>query len=179
VTWFRVDDNLAHHAKTLAAGNAAMGLWVRAGSWAAHHLTGGVIPDAVIPSLGTRQQANALVAAGLWARQEDCFVFWEWDERNPTPQEVAEARAAKFKKKSEAGKLGGIASGVARRNNAKQTRSKREAGASFETKQNGSKTKPLPHPTQAQPASACVSLQREVEVDVTTYVAGAFLRAVE
>lgn len=33
MSWFKVDDHLAFHRKTLAAGNEAMGLWVRAGSW--------------------------------------------------------------------------------------------------------------------------------------------------
>lgn len=29
--WFKVDDTLALHGKVVAAGNPAMGLWVRAG----------------------------------------------------------------------------------------------------------------------------------------------------
>ena len=41
MTWFRVDDTLAMHPKVYAAGNAAMGLWVRAGAWSMQQLTDG------------------------------------------------------------------------------------------------------------------------------------------
>lgn len=33
--WFRVDDSLDTHPKAIAAGNEAMGLWVRCGAYAA------------------------------------------------------------------------------------------------------------------------------------------------
>ncbi|PCN46988.1 hypothetical protein Csp2054_14185 [Curtobacterium sp. 'Ferrero'] len=94
--WFKVDDNLAFHPKVLAAGNAAMGLWVRAGSWAAQQLTDGVIPDSILPSLGTRKQADALVAAGLWTRADGAWRFHEWnaDGRQPTRARVEADRAA-------------------------------------------------------------------------------------
>jgi len=41
--WFKVDDTLAFHAKVVAAGNAAMGLWVRAGAHSMQQLTDGFI----------------------------------------------------------------------------------------------------------------------------------------
>ena len=50
--WFRVDDNLGFHHKVIAAGNPAMGLWVRAGSVCASQLTDGFVPDHMIASLG-------------------------------------------------------------------------------------------------------------------------------
>ena len=31
--WFNVDDGFAFHRKAVRAGNAAIGLWTRAGSW--------------------------------------------------------------------------------------------------------------------------------------------------
>src|SRR5690606_8541448 len=93
---FKVDDNLAFHPKVLRAGNAAMGLWVRAGSWSAQQLTDGEIPDEILPSLGTVKQAEALVAAGLWDRAADAWSFHEWngDGRQPTRESVEAERAA-------------------------------------------------------------------------------------
>lgn len=92
--WFKVDDNLAFHAKTVAAGNAAMGLWVRAGSWSAQQLTDGLIPNHLVSSLGNQAQAKKLVEAGLWEKVAGGYRFWEWTERNPTRDQVEEERAA-------------------------------------------------------------------------------------
>ena len=52
MVWFRVDDNLGFHHKVIAAGNPAMGLWVRAGSVCASQLTDGFVADHMIASLG-------------------------------------------------------------------------------------------------------------------------------
>lgn len=94
MTWFKVDDNLAFHRKVVAAGNAAMGLWVRAGSWCAQHLTDGFIPDQIVIMLGTRPQASRLVKSGLWAQVPGGFIFHEWNEngRQPTAQKVRDLR---------------------------------------------------------------------------------------
>jgi hypothetical protein len=62
--WFRVDDNLAFHAKAIAAGNAAMGLWVRAGAWAMQQLTDGEIPRHMAQQMGTRGEIKRLVDSG-------------------------------------------------------------------------------------------------------------------
>lgn len=92
MTWFKVDDSLDYHPKALAAGNAALGLWVRAGSWAARQLTDGFVPEGVATSLGTRKQADQLVAAGLWHKVLGGYVFHEWTERQPTRDEVETRR---------------------------------------------------------------------------------------
>lgn len=109
--WFKVDDNLAFHAKTVAAGNAAMGLWVRAGSWSAQQLTDGFVPDHLIPSLGNVSQARRLCDVRLWHREDGGYRFHQWSDegRQPTRKETerrreedrvrkAEARAAKAAK---------------------------------------------------------------------------------
>lgn len=96
MVWFKVDDNLAFHQKTLAAGNAAMGLWVRAGSWSGQTLSDGFVPDEMVKQLGTRSQAEKLVEVGLWRRLKTGFAFHEWDERQPTKAQVeADREAAK------------------------------------------------------------------------------------
>ncbi len=91
--WFKVDDQLAFHRKALMAGNAAMGLWVRAGSWAAQQLTDGIIPDDLLSSLGSRYQADRLVKAGLWEREPGGYRFVNWHEWQPTRAEVEKRRA--------------------------------------------------------------------------------------
>lgn len=91
--WFKVDDQLAFHRKALVAGNPAMGLWVRAGSWCANQLNDGHVPDHVIPTLGTRAQAKRLVDAGLWCQEPDGYHFHDWGTWQPTKAEVEKRRA--------------------------------------------------------------------------------------
>jgi hypothetical protein len=141
MTWFKVDDGLAFHAKVVQAGNAAMGLWVRAGSWSAQQLTDGFIPEQIALTLGGKGQVTALVAAGLWVVVEGGYQIHDYLSYNPTADEVRADQARKHEAKVRAGRAGGVASGVARR---KHTRSSDEA----EAKQNGSETKPRPVPTR-------------------------------
>ena len=94
IPWFKVDDNLAFHAKSVAAGNPAMGLWVRAGSWCAQQLTDGFIPDHMLAALGTKQQAERLVSQKLWDRAEGGYRFHAWGERQPSKGDVEAERAA-------------------------------------------------------------------------------------
>lgn len=99
--WFKVDDNLAFHQKTIQAGNAAMGLWVRAGSWSAQSLTDGFIPNAIARQLGTKSQIDKLVTARLWTKRSDGYTFHEWDQRQPLKEDVEADRAATRKRVSE------------------------------------------------------------------------------
>lgn len=92
--WFKVDDNLAFHHKVVAAGNPAMGLWVRCGSLCAQQLTDGFVPDHMIATVGTKAQAEKLVAVGLWDRAEGGYRFHEWDARQPSKASVEAERAA-------------------------------------------------------------------------------------
>jgi len=93
--WFRVDDNLALHTKVLTAGNGAMGLWVRAGSWSMQQLTDGHIPTQVARQLGTRAEASRLVTAGLWVETEGGYDFHEWVGRQPSARDVRQAAEVK------------------------------------------------------------------------------------
>lgn len=86
MTWFKVDDNLAHHWKVTAAGNAAIGLWVRAGAWSMQNLTDGHIPMHVLRTLGTKTQAERLVWAGLWNPDPlDGYRFHQFNQRGRQP----------------------------------------------------------------------------------------------
>lgn len=103
--WFKVDDNLAFHAKVIAAGNAAMGLWVRAGSWSAQQLTDGHIPAHMIASLGKPAEAKRLVDVRLWHEVEGGYEFHQWTDegrRQPTREEVETKRAEDRERKAAA-----------------------------------------------------------------------------
>lgn len=102
--WFKVDDNLAFHHKAVAAGNAAMGLWVRAGSWSAQQLTDGFVPDHMIATLGNRAQARRLCDVRLWHQIEGGYQFHEWSDagRQPTRAETESRREDDRKRKAEA-----------------------------------------------------------------------------
>ncbi|MFE4059488.1 mucin-2 [Streptomyces sp. NPDC059096] len=104
MTWFKVDDTAHAHPKLLKAGNAALGLWVRAGAYAAQHLTEGVIPGVVAQLYGTAPQARKLVASGLWhPHGHDCtrckqppagdFVMHDFLIYNPSRARVEDDRA--------------------------------------------------------------------------------------
>lgn len=94
--WFKVDDNFAFHAKCVAAGNSAVGLWVRAGSWAMQQLTDGFVPRHIARTLGSNAEAKRLVEAGLWVEKDDGYIFHEWADRQPSRVQVeADREAAK------------------------------------------------------------------------------------
>lgn len=95
MTWFKVDDTLGSHPKARAAGLAAMGLWVTAGAWSSQHLTEGFVPDWYVNSWpsGQKRAAN-LVQSGLWIEAEAGFIFHQWEERNPSKEQVEAERAA-------------------------------------------------------------------------------------
>lgn len=88
MVWFRVDDNLALHPKVIEAGNAAMGLWVRAGAWSAANMTDGYIPARVALHLGSRNLCARLVKSGLFEEAVDGFQFHQWDEKNFTKNQL-------------------------------------------------------------------------------------------
>ena len=117
MSWFKVDDQLAFNAKIVAAGNEAMGLWVRAGSWSAAQLTNGFIPEhmaiamangmanAMANGMAKPCGADALVMAGLWDEVDGGYQFHDWAEFQPS----AEAEKEKRKARSLAGQKGAAA----------------------------------------------------------------------
>ncbi|TBO59877.1 mucin-2 [Streptomyces kasugaensis] len=121
MTWFKIDDSAHMHPKVIAAGNAALGLWLRCGAYSAQHLTEGAVPAAVAKQYGTAPQAAKLVKVGLWHEHgHTCprcpqpaagdYVVHDFFEggRNATRAQVEAGRtaAAERKAKSRAGKNG-------------------------------------------------------------------------
>lgn len=71
--WFKIDDKAHSHPKFMRAGNAALGLWLRCGSYSAQHLTEGIVSGVVAQLYGTAPQAAKLVKTGLWHEHgHDC-----------------------------------------------------------------------------------------------------------
>ena len=98
--WFKVDDGLAFSLKAVGAGNSAMGLWVRAGSWSSQQLSDGFVPGPMVLALGGgTADADALVTAGLWETAPDGFLFHDWAEYQPTREQVLAERAAAAERK--------------------------------------------------------------------------------
>lgn len=99
MTWFKVDDHLHSHRKTMRAGTEAMGLWVLAGSWSAAEESDGWVPDYVLGRLvGANgvHLADQLVSAGLWENDtmdgEDGYRFREWQDYQPTREQLEAKR---------------------------------------------------------------------------------------
>lgn len=90
--WFKVDDKFGTHPKVLAAGNAATGLWVRAGCWSMLNLTDGHIPCGALKILGSRAEADRLVKVGLWAKDSDGYRFHDWSAWQPSSGDVEAER---------------------------------------------------------------------------------------
>jgi hypothetical protein len=99
VPWFKVDDKLHDHRKARAAGKAAMGVWVMAGSWASANLTDGFVPATVLSRWGTKKDAERLIEAGFWTattqKGEPGWRFLNWKGYNP------DARTVKLKQEAE------------------------------------------------------------------------------
>ncbi|WHM36292.1 mucin-2 [Streptomyces sp. BPTC-684] len=104
MSWFKVDDTAHAHPKLLRAGNAALGLWMRAGAYAAQHLTEGAIPGVVAQLYGTAPQVRKLITAGLWHEHgHKCprcpqppagdYVMHDYLIYNPTRARVEDERA--------------------------------------------------------------------------------------
>ena len=106
MVWFRVDDVLPFHARVIEAGNAAMGLWVRAGALSAGQLTDGFITAATARTLGSAKEIKRLVDVGLWVEAPGGYQFHAWAEdgtgtkRQPTRAEVESQRKAERERKA-------------------------------------------------------------------------------
>jgi hypothetical protein len=90
----------------MMAGNEAMGLWVRAGSWSSAQLTNGFIPEhmakAMANAMANGCDLDALVMAGLWDRIDGGYQFHDWADFQPDATKERNKRKAR----SDAGKRG-------------------------------------------------------------------------
>ncbi|MDZ4234828.1 MAG: hypothetical protein U1C73_13975 [Dietzia sp.] len=99
MTWFKVDDGFWSHPKVMCLSDAAIALWVRAGTYSCQHLTDGHVPAAALRLLGDRDAASELVDAGLWMDATGGFLFHDWDEYQETSEDVKRRREANRERK--------------------------------------------------------------------------------
>jgi hypothetical protein len=90
--WFRLDDAFHSHPKIIAAGNEAIGLYVRCGTYAAQHLTDGFIPQRVALLYGSPELAETLVETKLWRRARGGWQMPDYLDYNPSADQVKQER---------------------------------------------------------------------------------------
>jgi hypothetical protein len=93
--WFRLDDSFDTHPKVIAAGNEAVGLFVRCGTYCARHLTDGFIPEDVALLYGAPELVETLVRTKLWRRTRGGYRMRDYLAYNPSAQTVDKERAQK------------------------------------------------------------------------------------
>lgn len=94
MSWFRLDDSFYDHPKVIRAGNAAVGLWVRCGTYSARYLLDGTVPNDVARRHGRTGEVDRLLAARLWVPTEEGFLMPDYLEYNPSAEQVLADRAA-------------------------------------------------------------------------------------
>lgn len=104
IPWFKVDDQFWSHPKVVELSAEAVALWVRAGSYAAQHLTDGLVTYGTIRMLAAdRDAATELTNAGLWDQRDGrTWVFHDWEDYQPDAIASKERR----QKKQDASALG-------------------------------------------------------------------------
>jgi hypothetical protein len=96
--YFPVDDQAPFHPKFIAAGNAAIGLWTRAGAWCKGAASGGWLSHDAARTIGSPAEIKKLLKVGLWEHEsrdgEPGYVFHDWTHAtgNGTAEEETERR---------------------------------------------------------------------------------------
>lgn len=170
---FKVSDDSHSHPKAIMAGDAAWGMWNRAGCWSMAYGTDGFVPEWWVKQQpqGT-VKAKALIGAQLWRRGEyegdrpeyqgqKGYTFHEW--RQDTYEKV-EADRAKWrdKKANQRGSVPRVSPGDKRGDNTGDTRgdSRESPGYIPNTqypKNSGVLESASPDSTEREPRSAPVT----------------------
>ncbi|OYN81721.1 hypothetical protein [Mycolicibacterium sphagni] len=83
------------HRKVKQCSNGAIGLWAKANSWCRDNRSAGVIPLDDVLLLGTREEADELVNAGLWLKgvrgDLPVAIFKDYEEWNDDVEPDTEA----------------------------------------------------------------------------------------
>lgn len=98
MTWLKIDDNVPHHKKMLAAGPAAAWLWLCGVAYCQRHKTDGFIPLEALSWLGVEKPkplAAVLVLVGLWHQAEDGWLVHDYLEWNASSEERREKSGQK------------------------------------------------------------------------------------
>lgn len=109
MVWIRIDDQIAHHPKFIAAGPVASWLWVCGNGYCNKYLTDGFIPTTAVRTLGgvtnAPKWADRLADVGLWDRVDGGYRVHDFHDFNPSAADIKAKRATR----AAAGKAGAAA----------------------------------------------------------------------
>lgn len=93
MVWIRIDDQIAHHPKFMAAGPVAAWLWVCGNGYCNKYLTDGFIPSIALSTLGgvtnAEKWADKLTEVGLWERIDgQGYRVHDFHDHNPKAKDV-------------------------------------------------------------------------------------------
>ena len=109
MAWFKIDDKLITSQKVLMIPRSlrptALGVWTLCGTWSAHAMSDGFVPDHVLDEYGcTDEVRHALLFSGLWDDAEGGIEFHDWCDYQPTRAELEAKRDAVSAKRADAAK---------------------------------------------------------------------------
>lgn len=95
--WAKLDDTAHSHPKLLAAIGtrpiAPLELWTLAMSYGSAYATGGQIPSSWVARFkGGAKAAAKLVEVGLWHDAPEGWAFHDWEDYQPSPDEIEKKR---------------------------------------------------------------------------------------
>lgn len=89
MSWAKLDDGMWSHPKFLDLSNGAVGVWSKALSWSAQHLSDGAIPRALKAMLrATDDEVADLVRAELWDETDSGWQIHDYLVFNPSRESV-------------------------------------------------------------------------------------------
>lgn len=91
---FRIEDAFSFHPKVIQAGNAAVGAWVRMGTYCAANLTDGFVPDRIARLIANEDELKDLVSTSMLTKAKDGYCIHDYLTYQPSKQEVEEERSS-------------------------------------------------------------------------------------
>lgn len=93
MSWAKIDDQITHHPKFIAAGNEAIGAWIRLLAYSCARLTDGLIARHVALSIAPKKTIDRLVAVRLFDLEGDDYRIHDFHDWNPPAANVLAKRA--------------------------------------------------------------------------------------
>lgn len=151
MSWLKIDDQISFHAKTVSAGNAAFGAWVRMAAWSCAQLTDGRIPASIARTMATSRELRDLVSVGFLNRTDGGFEIHGFLDWNPSSVEILEkkskdaARKAAGRASQERDNLGRVSAANSRGSD--QMSARTSAGLPPDSERSPLRRPPVPSPS--------------------------------
>ena len=94
MSYGKLDDQFPFHAKTIAAGNAAVGAFLRMVAWSNAQLTDGFIPSEIASMIGTKSELKTLESVRFLERKSSGFQVHDFLDHNDSAATVRAKRQA-------------------------------------------------------------------------------------